>query len=320
MDYTTSIDNVVHGGTGHRMHSDSIAVPTAWSGNDSNMLVWSLMEVLRLAGVSGKAFNPDDPTSYTRFRDALVATFAGLDSPAFRGSPQAPLPPQFDNTTKLATTSFVQRAIGNMQTGSRIISAANATFSAMQAGGAYTLEVASTTYVLPSLASVRAGASFEFLATVNEATISTVGNDKMMTGSLVSASTCILNNGDTARFVSDGAYWVLIGGSASLRLSLGDFGGSLSVNGYSKLPNGRIYQAGYVSCPTNYTAGTVYTFTLPIAFPNEHQVCIASNGGTNTFVAGTQSSPGSLSTGRIVWGQSSVTAGGLAAYFISIGR
>lgn len=74
MDYTTSIDNVVHGGTGHRMHSDSIAVPTAWSGNDANMLVWSLMEVLRLAGVSGKAFNPDDPTSYTQFRDALVDT------------------------------------------------------------------------------------------------------------------------------------------------------------------------------------------------------------------------------------------------------
>ncbi|WP_249216156.1 hypothetical protein [Burkholderia cenocepacia] len=106
MDYTTSIDNVVHSGTGHRMHSDSIAIPTAWSGNDANMVVWSLMEVLRLAGVSGKAFNPDDPASYTRFRDALVTTFAGLDSPAFRGSPQAPVPPLFDNTTRLATTSW----------------------------------------------------------------------------------------------------------------------------------------------------------------------------------------------------------------------
>lgn len=106
MDYTTSIDNVVHSGSGHRMHSDSIAIPTAWSGNDANMVIWSLMEVLRLAGVGGTPFNPDDPASYTRFRDALTIVFAKLDSPAFTGSPQAPVPPPLDNTTRIATTSW----------------------------------------------------------------------------------------------------------------------------------------------------------------------------------------------------------------------
>ena len=76
MDYTTSADNVVHGPTGHRMHSDSVAVPTVWSGNDGNMIIWSLMELLKLANMDGQPFNPDDPDSYTLLRDALLAVFA----------------------------------------------------------------------------------------------------------------------------------------------------------------------------------------------------------------------------------------------------
>ncbi|VVE55317.1 hypothetical protein PIN31009_04956 [Pandoraea iniqua] len=76
MDYTTSADNVVHGPTGHRMHSDSVAVPTVWSGNDSNMIIWSLMELLKLANMDGQPFNPDDPDSYSLLRDALLAVFA----------------------------------------------------------------------------------------------------------------------------------------------------------------------------------------------------------------------------------------------------
>ncbi|WP_249201234.1 glycine-rich domain-containing protein [Burkholderia cenocepacia] len=87
MDYTSSIDNVVHGATGHRMHSDSIAIPTAWSGNDANMVVWSLMKFLDAAGIAGKAFNPDDPDSYTRLYKAMQALFAPVNSPVFGGNP-----------------------------------------------------------------------------------------------------------------------------------------------------------------------------------------------------------------------------------------
>ncbi|KWK48074.1 hypothetical protein WT81_04845 [Burkholderia stagnalis] len=212
------------------------------------------------------------PTSWIR------SIFAPLASPAFTGSPQAPVPPQFDNTTKLATTSFVQRALGNMQMGVRIQSAANATFAASQAGGSYSLEVASTTYTLPPLSSVLPGAAFEYLATVNAATVATAGADKMMTGSLVSSSTCVLNNGDTAKFVSNGTYWVLAGGSAALRLSLGDFGSSLATNGYQKLPSGLIIQWGTTTVSswiTTTSSGTnlasyqgALSVIFPIAFPN----------------------------------------------------
>ncbi|KVG24745.1 gp53-like domain-containing protein [Burkholderia ubonensis] len=207
-----------------------------------------------------------DPNFATTMTNAL-ALKAPIDSPVFTGTPKGPMPALFDNSDKLASTGFVQRALGNMQTGARVQSAANASFSASHAGGSYTLEVASTTYALPSLASVKPGATFEFLATVNAATVATAGADKMMTGSLVSSSTCVLNNGDTAKFVSDGTYWVLVSGSAALRLSLGDFGNSLSTSGYQKLPSGLIIQWGLGA-----TSGQTGTVTFPLAFPNTASV------------------------------------------------
>ncbi|MCA8075579.1 glycine-rich domain-containing protein [Burkholderia cepacia] len=87
MDYTTSLDSVVHGATGHRMHSDSIAIPTVFSDNDANMLIWSLMKFLDTAGIAGKAFNPDDPDSYSRLYQAMQRLFAPVDSPVFGGNP-----------------------------------------------------------------------------------------------------------------------------------------------------------------------------------------------------------------------------------------
>ncbi|KVN68276.1 hypothetical protein WM03_12220 [Burkholderia ubonensis] len=222
----------------------------------------------------------NDPSFATTMTNAL-AQKAPIESPVFTGAPKAPTPGQFDSSDKVAPTGFVQRALGNMQTGARIQSIANSVFSASHAGGSYSLEVASTTYTLPTLASVKPGATFEFLATVNAATISTSGTDKMMTGSLVSSSTCVLNNGDTARFVSDGTYWVLVGGSAALRLSLGDFGSSIGTNGYQKFPNGLIIQWGTFACG----AATSGSITYPIAFTTTAlcmQICSYNDShGTN---------------------------------------
>ncbi|HDR9099676.1 TPA: hypothetical protein QDA86_003014 [Burkholderia vietnamiensis] len=195
------------------------------------------------------------------------------------GYQRGPTPPQFDNSARLAPTSFVQRALGNMQSGVRIQSSGSATFSASQAGGSFTLEVASTTYTLPALSAVQPGATFEFLATVNTATVSTAGADKMMTGSLVSSSTCVLNNGDTAKFVSDGTYWVLVGGSAALRLSLGDFGNLLASNGYQKLPNAMIIQWGVTN-----TSGSG---DVQVIFPIGYQTaCYAVTASPNSNLSG----------------------------------
>ncbi|KVD59460.1 gp53-like domain-containing protein [Burkholderia ubonensis] len=262
----------------------------------------------------------NDPNFATTITNEL-AKRAAIDSPVFTGTPKGPTPPQFDSSDRLASTGFVQRALGNMQIGTRIQSAANAIFSASHAGGSYTLEVASTTYVLPSLASVKPGATFEYLATVNAATVATAGADKMMTGSLVSSSTCVLNNGDTAKFVSDGTYWVLVSGSAALRLSLGDFGSSLSTNGYQKLPSGLIIQWGLFQInfsSTPQTASGVVTY--PLAFPN---------GVLSVTATSLSSTPSAYPAPSVVltsasqftaYAYGAVNNAGQSYYYIAIGR
>ena len=80
MDYTRSKDHVVHTGTGNRMHDDTQPNTTVFSANDVNQVNWSLMEVIKAAGLEGKTFNPDDASSYHVLQNALKAQFAPIGS------------------------------------------------------------------------------------------------------------------------------------------------------------------------------------------------------------------------------------------------
>ncbi|WP_211452632.1 hypothetical protein [Collimonas antrihumi] len=111
MNYTDSLDRVTHTPTGHTMHSDTEAIPTVQSANDTNMVIWSLMELLGAADIPGKSFNPDDPESYTLLKKAMDSVYAKLDGPEFSGPPTAPTAPAFDDSRNLATTEYVERAI-----------------------------------------------------------------------------------------------------------------------------------------------------------------------------------------------------------------
>jgi hypothetical protein len=71
MDYTQSPQNVVHPGTGHRMHEDNQALPTVLTDSDVNQVIWSLMEVIAQAGLTPAAFAADTPASYQVLREAL---------------------------------------------------------------------------------------------------------------------------------------------------------------------------------------------------------------------------------------------------------
>lgn len=71
MDYTSSPNYVTHYGTGQRMHEANQALPTVVSDQDMNMVLWSLMEVVKESGLPGIPFSKDSPTSYQRLRDAL---------------------------------------------------------------------------------------------------------------------------------------------------------------------------------------------------------------------------------------------------------
>jgi hypothetical protein len=50
-----------------------------------------------------------DKADNTQLKQALRARFAPLASPEFTETPTAPTPPQFDNSTRLATTESVKR-------------------------------------------------------------------------------------------------------------------------------------------------------------------------------------------------------------------
>lgn len=76
MNYTQSDANVVHAGTGHRMHQDAAPVTTAVSAADMNQVIWSLMKVVETAGLSGIDFDPATPATYSRFLTALQTLFS----------------------------------------------------------------------------------------------------------------------------------------------------------------------------------------------------------------------------------------------------
>lgn len=87
MDYTLSPNYVTHGGTGNRMHEADQPLPTVVGERDMNSVLWSLMEVVKAAGLTGIQFDPAVPASYQRLLQALNALYLrGVD---FTGSNQA---------------------------------------------------------------------------------------------------------------------------------------------------------------------------------------------------------------------------------------
>jgi hypothetical protein len=77
MDYTTSDANVVHSPSGHRMHQETAAVPTAVSAADMNMVIWSLMELLNEAAITPVAFDPATPATYRKLLQAVQKIAGG---------------------------------------------------------------------------------------------------------------------------------------------------------------------------------------------------------------------------------------------------
>lgn len=72
MDYTLSPDHTIHPGTGNRMHSQNQAVPTVVSDKDLNSLAWSLMELVKAAGLPAQQFDPAAPATYQVVRNAIA--------------------------------------------------------------------------------------------------------------------------------------------------------------------------------------------------------------------------------------------------------
>lgn len=233
---------------------------------------------------------------------------APLASPALTGVPTAPTAAQFDNDTSLATTEFVQRALGNFRSETAVNS--STTLNTAAIGQLIVGSTGTYTTTLPLANSVPAGACIWFEGTTGITTwlVQRQGTDIIDNNG--GATFFSIGVGDTAVLESNGAgTWRIVGGSLSLK-NAASFGSSLAGNGYQKLPGGLIIQWGQA---TGSSSGPV-TVTYPVAFTSQtYRVLAATNAANlgfmvsvNTFTASgfnaeTFSANASRSTNAFEW-------------------
>ncbi|MDR6408499.1 UNVERIFIED_ORG: hypothetical protein ABIC62_001889 [Burkholderia sp. 1595] len=216
----------------------------------------------------------DDPNFATTVTNAL-ALKAALDSPEFTGTPKAPTPAQFDNTTRLATMAALRRQ-GLQASGIIAPSTSQALTPAIAGGTVLAFSVSPITLTLPAVSSFPVGGRIEFLnISAGAATVARTGNDTIALNATGGSTSIVLNNGDTLTLeASSTGQWYAVGGSAQLGFSTA-FNASLSAAGYQKLPSGLILQWGTSTIATQ----SMQTVTLPVAYPNAF-ILAAGNTGT----------------------------------------
>lgn len=188
--------------------------------------------------------------------------------------------PQFDNDTSVATTEFVQRALGNFSSQVYYTSGVIPADAAGKSIGVGTLTPGGVTITLPSIAALPYGAALPITSYGSSypVTLAANGADKIRYGVLNDLSSIIVNDGDSATFIkATEGKWVVVAGTVAMRSSKGDFANSLAANGYQKLPSGLIVQ--WVYNGGSLAANTGADISWPIAFPNAVQAVLATPTG-----------------------------------------
>lgn len=209
---------------------------------------------------------------------------------------QAITPAQFDNDTSIATTAFVQGALGNYS--NQVTANSTQTLTAAQAGriinGSGTV-----TLTLPASAGVPNGATYQ-INNIGSGTVTVQGGgggDLLYGIGVGTPRTFALGPGDSITIARVGAgTWYGWGG-----LQLGAsaaFGSSLAATGYQRLPSGLIIQWG----PATTDATNDVPISFPVAFPTACRSVVAIR------VSGSVSTPAFLSVGAV--GTSSFGVGG----------
>lgn len=212
---------------------------------------------------------------------ALHGSAANRYSGAMQGAVWA-TPNRFDSSLKLATTEFVQRALGNLNgwLGINDTISLSGEHCGVQLVGSTTL--AGKTITLPSVATVPLGAVIHFSAGANATplTIAAAAGDTISPGAggAVTAVTSFqMDAVDSVVLVSLGSGpggWRMVGGS-QLNKHSKQFAGTISaVSGVSRLPNGLMIQTGTIAHAAATNAIGI-SITFPTAFPTACIGCIA---------------------------------------------
>ncbi len=204
------------------------------------------------------------------------------DSPAFTGNPTAPTAAQFDNDTSIATTEFVQRALGGLS--AVVAYTANTTLTAADCGKLVGVS-GNVTITLPLSSAIPAG-TLMHIRVGNASTVSVVpqGADKLadLTSAVIANLQVVGSSYVALRSYGNGNGWEVLSGDQALRSS-SVFGASIGSSGWQKLPSGLIIQWGFVT--TN--ASGMATVTFPMEFPNacDHQMVAPTSGAVGAFSA-----------------------------------
>ncbi|WP_095189075.1 phage tail protein [Pseudomonas sp. Irchel 3E19] len=197
----------------------------------------------------------------------ITQGFAPINAPALI-NPTANTAPQFDASQKLATTEFVQRALGNL---AGVADIGNGTFANAGHAGK-NLNIGAGNSFLPSTVGIADGATLHYKNTgIGSHTLSRVAADVISCDGAPLTS-IVVGTGEELELVKVGSNWIG-SGTAALKFSAA-FMASLA-SGYQKLPSGLILQWGSTGITTTSVAAT-----FPVAFPNRCAwICSQDNGG-----------------------------------------
>jgi hypothetical protein len=192
---------------------------------------------------------------------------------------------QFDNSQLLASTAFVQRALGNYRGFTGLV--ANASLTAAEAGHLIyaSSSTGTITLSLPAASSLPAGSAYHITNTgVDNVIVTRVGGDTIVLNNTTNAVTSItLRAGDSIKLISlgTGSLWYHDGGSGQLARA-GVFANSIAASGWQRLPSGLILQWGTTG---SIAVDSTVTVTFPLAFPT---ACLAGFANLEvTIVPGT---------------------------------
>lgn len=177
-----------------------------------------------------------------------------------------PTPPIFDNDTSVATTAFVQRALGNFR-GIHSVSM-NATLTQDDIGKVIYVSSENGIITLPSTSGIPEGCGITIINTNRGApkyfTLAAAAGDVVaLAGN--NFPSILVRGGENITLTSSGGAWSAVTGQATLG-NWGNFAASLVTrnSGWQLLPSGLIMQWLYGPGPRS--GGEVYN--LPITFPN----------------------------------------------------
>jgi len=215
-------------------------IPAEWG----NALTEEILAVIKAAGI--------EPTE-------------GLNSQlleAVRGKKLFETPAQFDSSQKVATTEFVQRALGSLAGQTNYAGDVSLTVADV---GKLSILTGPSTATLPQWSSVPPGGLVSLVSSSGPLIVKARANESLSTINGLGVTSLSFDSGSyvTFRRLLLGGGWGLDSGDGALKYSPA-FTASMGVSGgYQRLPSGLILQWGLAS-----GGALSEIITYPIAFPN----------------------------------------------------